>query len=204
MLGRMPSPVRSLPPRRFRRRLLLALVLVGLLPPLAGGLALHSLLDRMLAMSPPVAALLDRASAALERSGGDPGTVAELRLAELNLAQADLLRRQLMVQFAPMEIKSAYSQVALDMARIDLECLPQSFFCKLRGTFLYVDVSQKVVGQSIFWILFNRLEAKRQRFIQACLLEGCFDSPQISRPARLPCTALVPCEKDSQEQEATD
>jgi two-component system, NtrC family, nitrogen regulation sensor histidine kinase NtrY len=98
MLGCMPSPVRSLPPRRFRRRLLLALVLVGLLPPLVGGLALHSLLDRMLAMSPPVAALLGRASTALERSGNDPGTVAELRLAELNLAQADLLRRQLMVR----------------------------------------------------------------------------------------------------------
>jgi len=93
-----PAVVRSLPPRRFRRRLLLALVLVGLLPPLAGGLALHSLLDRMLAMSPPVAALLGRASAALERSGHDPATVADLRLAELNLAQADLLRRQLMVR----------------------------------------------------------------------------------------------------------
>ena len=93
-----PRPPASLPPRRFRRRLLLALVVVGLLPPLAGGLALHSLLDRMLAMSPPVAALLGQASVALERSGHDPATVADLRLAELNLAQADLLRRQLMVR----------------------------------------------------------------------------------------------------------
>src|SRR5215216_3205770 len=83
-----PPIAAATPPRRFRRRLLLGLVLVGLLPPLVWGAALRSVLDGVLAMSPPVAALLDRASGSLERAGHDPATVSELRLAELHLAQA--------------------------------------------------------------------------------------------------------------------
>jgi nitrogen fixation/metabolism regulation signal transduction histidine kinase len=98
--GRPPA-ASPRPPRRFRRRLLLGLVLVGLLPPLVWGAALRSVLGGVLAMSPPVAALLARASGSLERAGQDPLTVSELRLAELHLAQADLARRQLLVR-APL------------------------------------------------------------------------------------------------------
>jgi nitrogen fixation/metabolism regulation signal transduction histidine kinase len=101
-----PHPAR--PPRRFRWRLLAALLLCGLGPLLAGGWLGGSLLEEALSLTPPIAPVLARASAALEARAGtqDPhagaahespeALVAELRAAELGVVQAELLRQGLL------------------------------------------------------------------------------------------------------------
>ena len=96
------AETRPPPPRRFRRRLLLVLVLVGLGPLALWGIGLRSLLNGLLAVSPPVGDLMGQAAAALERGGPpEPAMVAQLRAAERHLVQADLARRQL-VHRAPL------------------------------------------------------------------------------------------------------
>jgi nitrogen fixation/metabolism regulation signal transduction histidine kinase len=91
-----PAPAPGRPPRRFRRRLLLVLVLAGVGPLVAWGLIGRSLLEGALSVAPPIGPLLDRTADRLDAAHGEPALVAELRAAELHLAQADLARRRLL------------------------------------------------------------------------------------------------------------
>src|SRR3954469_24898954 len=91
-----PSPAR--PPRRFRRRLLLVLILAGVGPLVVWGLIGRSLLEGALSVAPPIGPLLDRTA---DRLDADPALAGDLRAAELHLAQADLARRRLL-SLAPL------------------------------------------------------------------------------------------------------
>jgi two-component system, NtrC family, nitrogen regulation sensor histidine kinase NtrY len=83
------------PPRRFRRRVLAVLLAAGLGPLVIWGLAARSLVGGALSVAPPIEPLLGRAAEVIERSGDAP-LVAELRQAELHLAQAEVARRRLL------------------------------------------------------------------------------------------------------------
>jgi two-component system nitrogen regulation sensor histidine kinase NtrY len=106
------SPRAVRPPRRFRRRLLLILAAAGLGPLLVWGWLGQSLLEGALAVAPPVGGLLGQAGEALERAGGDPRLVTDLRSGELHLAQADLARRRLLER-APLSFLIALSLSAV-------------------------------------------------------------------------------------------
>jgi two-component system nitrogen regulation sensor histidine kinase NtrY len=106
-----PSPAASLPPRRFRRRLLLVLASAGLLPLLLWGWLGRELLQGALAVAPPVGSLLGRAAGALDGAPANAELTAELRAAELHLVQADLARRALLAR-APLSFLIALAASA--------------------------------------------------------------------------------------------
>jgi two-component system, NtrC family, nitrogen regulation sensor histidine kinase NtrY len=83
-------------PRRFRRRLLVVMTALGLLPLLAWGLASHVLTGRVLSLRPSrLDALLAHMDEELGPSSANAATRAEVAAARINLAQADLARRSL-------------------------------------------------------------------------------------------------------------
>jgi two-component system, NtrC family, nitrogen regulation sensor histidine kinase NtrY len=124
MAGSMAAPAPTpatpaRPPRRFRRRLLLVLLLAGVGPLAVWGLVGRSIVDRALSVAPPVGPLLGQAAEVIEGAGqgrgasagsGSAGSAAplasptmttaalleNLRAAELHLAQAELARRRLL------------------------------------------------------------------------------------------------------------
>jgi two-component system nitrogen regulation sensor histidine kinase NtrY len=111
-----PAPARSAVPlalpRRFRRRLLIVLAAVGLLPLLVLGSLGRSLLEGALAVAPPVGPLMGQAAAALDGTPGQAPLAAQLRAAEAHLMQADLARR-LLLEMAPVSFLLALSASAL-------------------------------------------------------------------------------------------
>ncbi len=110
----MPAPL----PRRFRRRLLGALLAAGLLPLLALGALGNLLLDRALSVSPQrLEEALRRAEAALATSGAAPSLRDELRTAELSLAQAELARQSLL-KWLPLALGAALLLVALALTAL--------------------------------------------------------------------------------------
>jgi nitrogen fixation/metabolism regulation signal transduction histidine kinase len=91
------SPTPRLP-RRFRRRVLVLLLVAGVGPLLGWGLAARSLVEGALSVAPPLQPLVGRAAEAIERGATDGALVGELRAAELHLVQAELARRRLLQQ----------------------------------------------------------------------------------------------------------
>jgi two-component system nitrogen regulation sensor histidine kinase NtrY len=92
----MTAPDKARPPRRFRRRVLLVLLVAAVGPLLAVGWAARSLFEGALQLAPPLEPLLARAAESVEQRGGEGSLVDELRGAELRLAQAELARRRLL------------------------------------------------------------------------------------------------------------
>ncbi|HEY0706924.1 MAG TPA: HAMP domain-containing sensor histidine kinase [Polyangia bacterium] len=82
--------------RRYRRQVLVGLLLAGLLPLLTWGLLSRSLLESALALSPPVGSVLQESARALDRPDRDPALAERLLAAELHVVQADLARRRLL------------------------------------------------------------------------------------------------------------
>ncbi len=90
--GSAPGALRP-PPPRFRRKLLVVMLLAGLVPLVLLGLLAQGALERVLSVSvAPVEGVLDGVSADLERRGVPQDALNEARL---NLAQAELARRAL-------------------------------------------------------------------------------------------------------------
>lgn len=97
----VPSPTDARPPRRFRRRMLAAMLAVGLLPLAGFGLATYAALGRFLSVSlAPLEDALDRASSELDRRGAPRD--ASLDQARLFLAQAELARQALARRGPPL------------------------------------------------------------------------------------------------------
>ncbi len=83
-------------PRRFRRRLLVVMVTLGLLPLLTWALASQGLTSRVLAVrTAQLDALLSRVDEQLATATTDPALRGEVAAARLNLVQAELARRSL-------------------------------------------------------------------------------------------------------------
>jgi two-component system nitrogen regulation sensor histidine kinase NtrY len=82
--------------RRYRRQVLIGLLLAGLLPLLSWGWLSRSLLEGALALSPPVGSVLQESARALDRPDRDPALAEQLHAAELHVVQADLARRRLL------------------------------------------------------------------------------------------------------------
>ena len=83
-------------PRRFRRRLLVVMLGLGLLPVLAWGLASHLLTKQVLSLSPArLETLLAQVDERLAQSRADEGLRSEVALTRVNLVQAELARRSL-------------------------------------------------------------------------------------------------------------
>jgi two-component system nitrogen regulation sensor histidine kinase NtrY len=84
------------PPKRFRRRLLVVMLAVGLLPLLAWGLVAERVTQRVFSVSlQPLQVLLGDLDDALGRRADDAQLAVAVRQARLDLAQADLARRSL-------------------------------------------------------------------------------------------------------------
>jgi two-component system nitrogen regulation sensor histidine kinase NtrY len=77
---------------------LAVLLVAGLGPLLAWGLAARSLVAGALSVAPPLEPLLGRAAEAVERGAREPALLDDLRAAELHLAQAELARRRLLAE----------------------------------------------------------------------------------------------------------
>jgi two-component system nitrogen regulation sensor histidine kinase NtrY len=83
-------------PRRFRRRLLAVMLILGLLPLLTWAAASRILATRVLAVrTAQLEVLLSRVDAQLAAKAADPALRAEVAAARLNLAQTELARRSL-------------------------------------------------------------------------------------------------------------
>ena len=83
-------------PRRFRRRLLVVMLTLGLLPLLTWAVANQILATRVLAVrTAQLDALLSRVDERLDATATEPALRAELAAARLNLVQAELARRSL-------------------------------------------------------------------------------------------------------------
>src|SRR5512138_741256 len=83
-------------PRRFRRRLLVVMIGLGLVPLLAWGIASHVLTSRVLSLTPArLDALLADLSEQLDKAPTSGALKAEVAAARINLVQADLARRSL-------------------------------------------------------------------------------------------------------------
>jgi two-component system nitrogen regulation sensor histidine kinase NtrY len=106
------SPAPIVLPRRFRRRLLVVLAAVGVLPLLVLGWLGRRLLESALAVAPPVGALMEQAANALDATPGQSDLAAQLRAAESHLMQADLARR-LLLEMAPLSFVLAVTASAL-------------------------------------------------------------------------------------------
>jgi two-component system nitrogen regulation sensor histidine kinase NtrY len=105
-----PAPIAL--PRRFRRRLLVVLAAVGLLPLLVLGWLGRRLLEGALAVAPPVGALIGQAASALDGVPGRSDLATQLRAAESHLMQADMARR-LLLEMAPLSFVLAVTASAL-------------------------------------------------------------------------------------------
>jgi nitrogen fixation/metabolism regulation signal transduction histidine kinase len=96
----MPTPPQRLP-RLLRRRLFVVMLAAGLLPLIAWGVLGHAATSGFLSLSlEPLVSLLARADAELQKRAGEPELREDLRQAQLNLGQAELMRRSLL-RFAP-------------------------------------------------------------------------------------------------------
>ncbi len=83
-------------PRRFRRRLLVVMLILGLLPLLTWAVASQLLTSRVLALrTAPLEGLLERVDTRLEAGAADAAMKGEVAAARLNLVQAELARRSL-------------------------------------------------------------------------------------------------------------
>ena len=105
----MPSP-----PRRFRRRLLAVMLVTGLVPlAVLGWVGQQALADLLSVSVAPVEAVLERVSAQAAREGRP---TAEVREAQLHLAQAELARRALAAR-VPWWVAGVVLAAALALAR---------------------------------------------------------------------------------------
>ncbi len=105
----MPSLAIPNPPRRFRRRLLAVLFIVGFLPALAWAAVDAAVVRRLLSISlTPLGAALET----LDAQCTAPGAKVALRQAQVDLVQAELARKSL-VRMAPFGLAAVVALVAL-------------------------------------------------------------------------------------------
>jgi nitrogen fixation/metabolism regulation signal transduction histidine kinase len=92
----VPAPPAGGPPKRFRRRLLVVMLAVGLLPVLIWGIVTEAVTARLLSVSlRPMETLLEDLDGALAQRAEDAPLAAAVRRARLDLAQVELARRSL-------------------------------------------------------------------------------------------------------------